>query len=244
MRFRILPYKSYSKSAKRLAEAVGGKRLKLVGSTFVKRDGDVIINWGNSSCPWPLALNSSIFPAGDKLKFMWQMKDSGNEEIIPRFWTSKENIPDDAFPIVCRTILNGHSGRGIVIANTRDSLVECDLYVQYIKKLHEYRVHLGKNGTIAVQHKRRKNDHQNPNWMVRSHDNGFVYTRQNVDPPSCVVDVARKAFDSSGLDFGAVDVIYNSALHRAYVLEINTAPGLEGSTVEDYANYFKELVTS
>lgn len=239
MRIRILPYKSASQSAKKLAQALGGKRLRLEGSSFVKRDDDLVINWGNSSCPWPTALNASVMPAGDKLKFMFRMKDTNNEEVVPRFWTSKEDIPDNAFPIVCRTVLNGHSGHGIVIANSRDDLVECPLYVQYVKKKYEYRVHLGKDCVIATQQKRRKNDHPNPNWLVRSHDNGFVYTRQNVNPPSSVFNVARRAFDASGLDFGAVDVIYNANQEKAYVLEINTAPGLEGQTIEDYANYFR-----
>src|SRR3546814_3140988 len=39
------------------------------------------------------------------------------EEYLPKFWTKKEDIPDEAFPIVCRTVLSGHSGVGIVIAD-------------------------------------------------------------------------------------------------------------------------------
>ena len=46
-----------------------------------------------------------------------------------------------------------------------------------------------------------------------------------------------------GLDFGAVDVIWNEHESKAYVLEINTAPGLEGSTVEDYKEFFNRAVT-
>jgi D-alanine-D-alanine ligase-like ATP-grasp enzyme len=42
------------------------------------------------------------------------------------------------------------------------------------------------------------------------------------------------------LDFGAVDVIWNEKQQRAYVLEVNTAPGLEGQTVDDYARGIKE----
>src|SRR3546814_3666736 len=54
-----------------------------------------------------------------------------------------EDIPDEAFPIVCRTVLSGHSGVGIVIADNRDDLVPANLYVKYVKKKEEYRVHLG-----------------------------------------------------------------------------------------------------
>ncbi len=245
-RYRVLPYSPASKSAKALAVALGGKRLKLMNSSFVAKHTDVIINWGNPSCPWPLALNASTLPASNKLKFMLRMKDTGNEDIIPRFWTSKEDIPDDAFPVVCRKVLNGHSGSGIIIAYDRDDLVECQLYVQYIKKKEEYRVHIGKKTdenfkTICIQRKARRLSCENPNWQIRSHDNGFVFVRNDVDCPASVEEAAHAALEASGLDFGAVDIVWNDNTQKAYVLEINTAPGLEGTTIQDYANYFKEL---
>ena len=43
-RIRILPYRQGSKSAKALAEALGGKVLKLENSSFIPREGDLIIN--------------------------------------------------------------------------------------------------------------------------------------------------------------------------------------------------------
>jgi D-alanine-D-alanine ligase-like ATP-grasp enzyme len=52
---------------------------------------------------------------------------------------------------------------------------------------------------------------------------------------------AFKAMASSALDFVAVDVVWNEHEKQAYVLEINTAPGLEGATVESYARKFTEL---
>jgi D-alanine-D-alanine ligase-like ATP-grasp enzyme len=45
-----------------------------------------------------------------------------------------------------------------------------------------------------------------------------------------------------GLDFGAADVLFNARRNQAYVLEVNTAPGLEGQTVNDYAEAFKEMI--
>jgi D-alanine-D-alanine ligase-like ATP-grasp enzyme len=90
-----------------------------------------------------------------------------------------------------------------------------------------------------VQQKRRRLDVENPNWQVRNHANGFIYARENVNPPQCVIDAAKIVFNKcTELDFGAVDVIYNAKQDRAYVLEINSAPGLEGQTLQDYADYF------
>jgi glutathione synthase/RimK-type ligase-like ATP-grasp enzyme len=82
------------------------------------------------------------------------------------------------------------------------------------------------------------------NWQVRNHHNGFVFTRSGFDTPEAVSKAAMDAMRILGLDFGAVDVVYNSRENRAYVLEVNTAPGLEGSTVDDYANYFVGRTTN
>ena len=55
---------------------------------------------------------------------------------------------------------------------------------------------------------------------------------------------ALAAMVASGLDFGAVDVIWNSRRLEAYVLEINSAPGLQGQTVENYAAAFRRLLAA
>lgn len=244
-RYRILPYRQGSKGAKALADALGGRVLKLEGSSFQKKMGDVVINWGNID-----QFNKATFNAVDlrsatnKRSFFLKMRDSGNADIIPRFFTSRQDIPGDAYPIVCRTVLAGHSGEGIVIAQTPDDLVDAPLYVAYVKKQDEYRIHVGKSGDgvsiIAVQRKARRHDTPDSevNWKVRNHQNGFVYVRQNVNPPACVLEVAKRALEVSGLDFGAGDVIYNAQQEKAYVLEINCAPGIEGTTVQDYVNFF------
>jgi hypothetical protein len=255
-RFRVLPYAVHSKSAKLLAEALGGKRIRLEGSRYTPRFGDVVINWGNSKPP-PLPrivlsqyeflylnLPEDIETVANKLYFFQHNEDA---PWLPLFWTDPEEIPDEAFPIVCRTVLTGHSGLGIVIATNRHELVPCPLYVKYVPKRDEYRVHLGfdKNQeiyTIAVQQKKRRLDYDEPNWQVRNHANGFVYAREGVNPPAGVLDVAHDCLLHSGLDFGAFDVIWNEHQGRAYVLEVNTAPGLEGQTLDDYINYFKRLV--
>lgn len=267
MRYRVLPYRQGSRSAKALATALGGKVLKIDGhSTWRPTSSDVEINWGNTDphestlLIWNddvrgtfLNYPTAIRQASNKLLFFQKMKEKYPDD-IPAFWTSPQDIPDDAFPVVCRTVLSGHSGDGIVIAQNRDGLVPCSLYVKYIKKQDEYRIHIGKSpaeivtGTdgdpfrltvIAQQRKARRNDVENPNWQIRNHQNGFVYVRQDVHPPVSVVEAAKRALLATDLDFGAVDVIYNTKEGKAYVLEINTAPGLEGQTVQDYANFFK-----
>jgi glutathione synthase/RimK-type ligase-like ATP-grasp enzyme len=264
MRYRILPYRQGSRGARALADELGGKVLRLEGSTFVAREGDVVINWGRTeSAPFLSSggydyLNPvfDIRNASNKLLFFRMMREAGLSDLIPPFWENIDEIPDDAFPIVCRTVLAGHSGDGIVIAGSRPDLVPAPLYTQYIKKSQEFRVHVGRRyfaednnvatysyDVVAIQRKARRLEvpDDEVDWAVRNHANGFAYVRQGFAVPELVVIAAQRALEASGLDFGAVDVIYNNHHQRAIALEINTAPGLEGQTVKDYADFFRSL---
>jgi len=143
--------------------------------------------------------------------------------------------------VVCRTILNGHSGAGIVIATNEEELVDAPLYVEYIPKKEEYRVHIFKGEVLHCQRKARKLEHpaDKVNWQIRNHANGFIFEiKEPEDVPEMCIEQALLAVQAVGLDFGAVDVIWNEKQQKAYVLEINTAPGLEGSTLDKYVEAF------
>lgn len=248
MRVAIRPYRAGSQSARNLAAAMPrGRVLRLEGSSFRPRPADLIINWGNTEASnFPRMLNPPevIRNASNKRTFFQRMhEDPDGASVIPEFWTRRADIPADAYPIVCRTVLSGHSGQGIVMADTVDQLVDAPLYVRYIKKQSEYRVHVGKlpNGeilNIAVQKKVKRADAEDVDFRIRNHANGFIFQRQGIEVPPQVFATASIALRVSGLDFGAVDVIYNARQGRAYVLEVNTAPGLEGQTVTDYQTFF------
>lgn len=239
-----------SNGARALAKALGGRRVR---EFPVVKPGDVVINWGDSQCPnAPQLLNSpsAIRLAANKLTAFDALHSAGVS--IPAYAKTKDDVHWPGITVV-RHKLTGHSGEGIEIVENRQDLPNAPLYVQYIKKEDEYRVHVGRKfdgdpyheggvaSIIAVQRKaRRKETPDNEvNWQVRNHDNGFVFVREGFVAPSCVIDAARSALIGSDLGFGAVDVIYNRKEGKAYVLEINTAPGLEGRTVDDYANFFR-----
>jgi glutathione synthase/RimK-type ligase-like ATP-grasp enzyme len=232
-----------SNGARALAKALGGRRVREFPAV---KAGDVIINWGDSKCPsHPQLLNSpsAIRLSANKLTAFDALRSAGVS--IPDYAKRTEDVHWEGVTVV-RHKLTGHSGEGIEIVENRQDLPNAPLYVRYVKKEDEYRIHMGKRGTpsitiIAVQRKARRKETPDSevNWQVRNHANGFVFVRQNVSAPECVIDAARDALICSGLDFGAVDVIYNRKEGKAYVLEINTAPGLEGTTVDDYANFFR-----
>lgn len=206
--------------------------------------GSVLINWGDSQCPVTPCLNrpEAIRQASNKRNAFQLFAAKGVP--VPRFATSLEGVTWSGTTVV-RHKLTGHSGEGIELVEKGKELPNAPLYVEYIKKEDEFRIHVGRHGDdvriFSVQRKARRLDVplEQINWQIRNHCNGFVFVRQAVNPPQSVADAAKAALTASGLDFGAVDVIYNTKEGKAYVLEINTAPGLEGQTIDDYAGYFR-----
>lgn len=247
MRTRILPYKRGSKSAKALAEEMGVLRLKLTGSKFTPRANDRVINWGMSVLPARLSGGTivnqplKVSRASNKLSYFNHMAEV-EPDLIPEFWLDSEDIPEDAYPVVCRQVLNGHSGAGIVIADDPEGLVDAPLYVKYVPKKHEYRIHVADGEVISVQRKARLRSvaDEDVDWRVRNHSNGFIFARHGIEVPDSVKDAAVRTLAAMELDFGAMDIVYNEREEKPYVLEVNTAPGLEGSTVQDYANHFNK----
>lgn len=243
-KFRIYPYKQGSASAKALAVALNGKVLKHVGSKYRPRAADIVCNWGSAAHPAfapATTLNSDVSKAQCKLESFEAFKAC--EVNHPPFWTRKEEIPEEAYPIICRTKLRGHSGDGIVVANNKDELVAAPLYTQYVKKRDEFRVHVMGQEVFFVQRKARKLDVENPNWMIRNLDGGFVFVETGEgDYPDAVAQQALIAIQALNIDFGGVDVIWNEREEKAYVLEVNTACGLEERTAQKYAEAILDYV--
>jgi glutathione synthase/RimK-type ligase-like ATP-grasp enzyme len=237
-KFRVYPYKQGSRSAKQLAFALEGKVLKHVGSKFKPCVGDVVVNWGAGNTPpfgHATTLNADVSTAQCKLRSFKALREAGVR--VPDFWEDKALIPLEAFPVVCRTKLRGHSGDGIVIADTPDDLVAAPLYVRYVKKKHEFRVHVFGGEVFFIQRKARRPEIENPDWRIRNLQGGFVFVKTDAaDIPENVLEQAAMAQQALGVDFGGVDVIFNEKDQKAYVLELNTACGLETRTAEKYAD--------
>lgn len=221
------------------------KYLRSEASQYTFRHGDVVINWGRQSGIHTNALNYSARNAGDKVRAFERFRNYASFP-HPDFSTEIEeagNWVDEGSTVVCRTLTRGSSGRGIVLANTRDELVSAGLYTRYIKKSEEYRVHVFNGEVIDVQRKARSTDvpDEEINWQIRTHDNGFIYARSDVELPEVATDMAINAVRALDLNFGAVDMIYNRHYDSYYVLEVNSAPGLTGSTVSSYADAIERL---
>ena len=251
----IYSHNPLSQGARRLAQELGIRCIKHHNSRFTGRRAPYVINWGASALPLPWGARVRLLNApGDvervsnKLTFFEDMFIAAMD-IIPQYTINIEvaqEWKDNGTLIVERHLLRGSRGAGIRMVGAQEELQAAPLYTQYIKKATEYRIHVFDGEVIDSQRKVVKKTWrqmaQNPNWKIRTHDNGFIYQRQGVDIPPLVVDAAERAMEASGLLFGAIDVIWNNKQKRAYVLEINTAPGLEGQTVLSYAQAIRDWI--
>lgn len=248
----IYSYQPFSNGCQALAQGLGIKRIRHKNSGFVAGSKDVVINWGSSTLPNHLnnagrVINPprTISTATNKLEFLKSMRLA--EVPVPEFTVSVPQVEawlKEGYEVVVRKILNSHSGRGIEILSKMQEVPYAPLYTRYFKKQDEYRVHIINGEIIDIQRKGRSKEvpDDQVNWKVRNLDGGFIYMREGVNPPDSVKQVALKAYEASGLNFGAFDIITRGKDEKSIVLEVNTAPGLTGTTVEKYVEGFKKFL--
>lgn len=280
-----------SNGAINLKEALGATMLRSAGSTYTGRRDGAVINWGcvNSEAlrlarvaeaagrPF-LNHPTDVMSVVNKGMFFNKMRRE-----LPQFTIPFVDNFNDAIDLVeqgarmyARTILNGHSGKGIVLMvnaqdvereaiqrvvnggsmpvyrpgdNTNRALQGCKLFTQGVAgKRTEYRIHVVSGQVILVQQKRRKADWgNNPHYnsLVRNVESSWIYAVNDIDQLGleAVKEAATQAVLTFGLDFGAVDVIYKHQTDQAFVLEINTAPGLDqdGSALTAYTEAFQNV---
>lgn len=233
-------------------------------SVFKGRADDLIVNWGRGSgndylearvgLGGVLNKTQNVALATNKLKSFQAME--GNVNTVE--WTADREQAqvwiDAGLPVYARTKLQGHSGEGIVVCSrealgdvggieTSVGLVEAKLYTKgFNNQRREFRIHI-MNGvpTFVQQKKRRENWRDNALYsnVVRNFHTGWVYAAMDIHPNDKSLAEAVKAVTAHGLDFGAVDVITRG--DDAWVLEVNTAPGNEGTNTEYYADNFVRI---
>lgn len=162
---------------------------------------------------------------------------SQNQVSCPGFARSSEDARRlTSKTIFARTLINSTSGRGIVeFERDAEQYPAAPLYTEYIPKKAEYRFHVFAGEVIDIQQKKKKAGIDERNTRIRNLHNGYVYCRDGVTPPDGAADLAIRAVAACGYQYGAVDVIYNEKRNQSYVLEVNSRPGLMGTTLEKYA---------
>lgn len=251
----IHPYKRGSHSVREIKRRMVETGTRTIITQRVPRARAFIVNWGGSAeflNQHPRVLNrpAAINSLRNKLSFF--QKVGHDERTVP--WTTEQRVASEWRSVFARQSLTGSSGQGIVVWQQKAGLPlpPAPLYTKRMFTTHEYRIHVFKDRTgeyhaIDAQRKVFKKTEQLPapprGWAVRSHNNGFTFIRADRPEQYLVAGVINFVRDHfRDLDFAAFDVLWNEENGRYYILEGNTAPGLEGQTIDSYVQAIKNML--
>lgn len=135
------------------------------------------------------------------------------------------------FPLLAREVRH-RGGKDIKVTFQPEEIgwrmaAGAGFFTEYIPHSTEYRVWIYRQRHLATYEKSmaRPNEYK---FIGRNYRNGFIFNR--IEPANVnkiLAQEANKAVIALGLDFGAVDILHGKD-GKFYVLEVNTAPGVEG----------------
>lgn len=211
------------KSAKKLAEALGGIRCS---SDVSALPNSFVINYGCSS---PLVadviINHPVAVANcvNKKATFALLASAGVP--VPDWAEGYKNIPKDWELVVSRKKANDGRGKDIQYASKEDSPKDCELYTEYFEHQWEFRIVLLNGKIVGRYAKERDADDM---WQFIIQDKGFF---PHIDE-ACIT-----AAEALGIDYVGFDVLAQ-ANDVFVVLEANSAPILTPEAIKA----FKKLV--
>lgn len=145
----------------------------------------------------------------------------------------------DGGTVFGRKYLNSSCGKGIVVfdKDTAAAIHGCPVYTLYKKKKREFRVHVFKDTVVAVTEKKRRKDFDGQrDTKIRNLANGYVFVQSVSSEPPGLRELAIAAAKVSPSDFRGVDIGFNEKNNDLFVIEVNSAPGIQGTNLVSYTN--------
>lgn len=89
---------------------------------------------------------------------------------------------------------------------------------------------------VQVLEKRKRKDFndENRDTRIRNTANGYVFCSDGVVEPVGIRELALAASKVTSSAFRGVDIGYNEKLNELFVIEVNSAPGIQGTNVDRY----------
>ena len=244
-KFWFYPWRGGGAQALALAEALDGRVIKRINSAYSYKPGDIIVNWGNHVAPQNLigvpVLNRFDRVGHGKRENWKTLAEAGIK--VPTWTTDRETAKGWNCRIVARDTDHGMGGQGVTVYQSGSEVGQHRYYTKYVKKEREFRFHVFQGRIIFVQEKLRKKDAENVDRYVRSHARGWCFAFKHLvefPPAAGGGEVAIASVSVLGLDFGAVDCGW-SARSGFTVFEVNSAPGIENTSLQSYVDTLKGL---
>ena len=189
-----------------------------------------------------------------------QFKYGGGVDKISQYrWFEENNIPalefttearvvqewiEEGHTVFGRKLLNASCGNGITVISPDDeAFVSCPVYTKYKKKKREFRIHVFKDQVVSiVEKKKRKEFAGERDTKIRNLANGYVFCQTVENEPEGLRSLALAAAQVSPSDFRGVDIGYNERNDELFVIEVNSAPGIEGTNLIKYVEKVLQYV--
>ena len=143
--------------------------------------------------------------------------------------------------VLARKRIKGQTGVGITVVCPGQLLPEdVKVFTKYVKKKREFRVNLFQHNVVNLREKVRQT--AGACTYIRNTANGYTTTHAKAMPSKLATrlkEIAVQASKVSESDFVGVDIIYNEFYDKLYVLEVNSGPSIEGSSVKEFVEAIK-----
>lgn len=205
-----------------------------------------VINWGNyifsNDGYFRLNVPSAVARTSNKSGARSYLQDCGIA--VPRTWFNGE-FPE--FPCIARPPYH-HGGKEFYVLQNEKDLRDLDGKISMLgwylseifDKTHEYRVHCGHGKILLINEKPLVEGELRANMAV-NHESWRVLKWGEF--PTVVCQESLRAVEALGLDYGAVDIMYNADTNEAAICEVNTSPSINTPyTSGKYAEYFSWVI--
>lgn len=256
MRTFIKGTRRFSQGRRDLSRAMEVRQIRRnpENSSYEPEDTDVLLNWGQSGENYadiPTWINhpSAVAVATHKTNTFDRLRDSGVPTVEHTLSPGLASDWLESGRVLHRALQRGSQGRGISEITRGGPVPEGGFFVKVFgdAATKEYRIHVVDGEVIDRAEKRRRSRDNGYtgrfDQTVRSASNGWVFCRENLVVCESLDEAAINAIKALGLDFGAVDCALSSS-GEVCVYEVNTAPGLEGTTLVRYTAALSAAVHS
>lgn len=226
-----------------------------------------VINLGVTD-PFPLdgrILNTQDMVRASSNKRKARELFSQKEVPAPVLFLSGDKVTKADLPVVGRTSYHS-KGRGFWFCKTVEEVraavkAGATHFLQFVPNAREYRVHtfikpkcwLGKDPRSAENYASIKISEKvwvgegrpDPNEPQKNHHFGWSFLApqdRREDEIDVVRYAAKQAIAALGLDFGAVDVMFQLRTKRPFVLEVNSTPSLSDANADTCEVYARRIL--
>ena len=188
------------------------------------RHEGVIINWG---CGFPVDFKNVVVLNERITDDKWEQAKLFSASEIPHPPTFLGKV------VLLPSVIKHRFERKRKIIYQKIYIGEEFISQEYMKKEKEYRVHIIGNKAVIISEKIPFRD--SSFWNLES-----CHFQDISEYPEELIEIAKKSVNALNYNFGAVDIIQSDG--NLYVLEVNSAPGLNAHHRAIYARELLEMV--